>query len=274
MTPQQTPTPVNPAEAYERLFVPALAAPWAEDLLGRAAPQPGERVLDVACGTGIVARLAAPRVGPAGVVVGVDPNPGMLGVARTAAAGEGLAIDWREGRGEALPVDDAAFDLVCCQQGLQFFEDRAAGLREMRRALASDGRVAVSVGQAIEHHPLHAALDQITTRHLGAPLFARTIFSLGDADQLRMLLEGAGFRGVVVEPLSLTARFPDPVGFVRLQVLGVAAFAPVLAEMAPSRREAALAAVLAEAEAVVHPYVEDGTLVVPTHVHVALAHAE
>lgn len=272
MAQQPTPTPANPAEAYERHFVPALAAPWAEDLLGRAAPQPGEHVLDVACGTGIVARLAAPRVGPTGGVVGVDPNPGMLGVARAAAAGEGVAIDWREGRGEALPVDDTAFDLVCCQQGLQFFEDRGAGLREMRRVLAPDGRVAVSVGQAIEHHPLHAAIDEITARHLGAPLFARTIFSLGDADQIRMLLEGAGFRGVVIEPLSLTARVPDPAGFVRLQVLGVAAFAPALAEMAPPRREAAIAAVLAEAEAVVRPYVEDGTLVVPTHAHIAQAH--
>jgi ubiquinone/menaquinone biosynthesis C-methylase UbiE len=271
MAQQQTPAPANPAEAYERLFVPALAASWAEDLLGRTAPQPGERILDVACGTGIVARLAAPRVGPTGVVVGVDPNPGMLGVARASAAAEGVGIDWREGRGEALPVDDAAFDLVCCQQGLQFFADRAAGLREMRRVLASDGRVAVSVGQAIEHHPLHAALDEITARHLGTPLFARTIFSLGDADQLRGLLEGAGFRSVVVEPLSLTAHFPDPVGFVRLQVLGVAAFAPALAGMATTRREAAIAAVLAEAQAVVPPYVENGTLVIPTHAHVAQA---
>jgi hypothetical protein len=143
----------------------------------------------------------------------------------------------------------------------------------MRRVLASDGRVAVSVGQAIEHHPLHAALDELTTRHLGAPLFARTIFSLGDADHLRMLLEGAGFRGVAVEPLALTARFPDPAGFVRLQVLGVVAFASALAEMAPTRREAAIAAVLAEAEAVVRPYIEDGTLVVPTHAHVAQARA-
>jgi 2-polyprenyl-3-methyl-5-hydroxy-6-metoxy-1,4-benzoquinol methylase len=97
MAQHQTPASANPAEAYERLFVPALAAPWAEDLLGWAAPQPGERVLDVACGTGIVARLAAPRVGPAGVVVGVDPNSGMLRVARVAAAGEGVAIDWRGG---------------------------------------------------------------------------------------------------------------------------------------------------------------------------------
>jgi hypothetical protein len=129
------------------------------------------------------------------------------------------------------------------------------------------------VGQAIEHLPLHAALDEIIARHLGTPVVARTIFSLSDPDQLRMLLEGAGFRGVVVELLSLTSRFPDQVDFVRLQLLGVAAFAPALAEMAPTRRETAIAAVLAEAEAVVRPYVEGGTLVLPTHAHVAQARA-
>src|SRR5262245_6446130 len=91
------------AEAYERIVVPALYAPLAEDLLNRAAPRPGEWVLDVACGTGIVARRAARRVGPMGRVVGVDPNPGMLAVARGAAAAEGAAIEWRQGRGEALP---------------------------------------------------------------------------------------------------------------------------------------------------------------------------
>ena len=273
MAQQRTHSSANPAEAYERYLVPALFAPWAEDLLRRAAPQPGERVLDVACGTGIVARRAARRVGPTGRVVGVDPNPGMLAVARATAAAEGAAIDWREGRGEALPVDAAAFDLVCCQQGLQFFQDRAAGLREMRRALVPGGRIVVSVGQGIEHQPLHAALDAIIARHVGAPPFARTIFSLGDADELRALLEGAGFRSVVVEPLSLTARFPDPAGFVRLQVLGVAAFAPAIAGMDAAAREATIAAVLAEAEAAVRPYVEDSALVIPTRAHVAQAHA-
>ena len=133
--------PTHPAEIYESFFVPALSAPWAEDLLRRTAPRPGERVLDVACGTGIVARRVAPRVGPTGRVVGVDPNLGMLAVARAAAAAEGVSIEWREGRAEALPVEDAAFDLVCCQVALMFFEDRAAALRESvglwRRAVGS-----------------------------------------------------------------------------------------------------------------------------------------
>lgn len=263
----------NPAELYERVFVPALSMPLAQDLLRRAAPKRGERVLDVACGTGTVARLAAPRVAPNGHVVGVDPMPAMLAVARGVAAAEGVEIEWREGRGEALPVDDAAFDLVCCQQGLQFFEDRAAGLREMHRALVPEGRVVVSVGQGIERQTFPAALDEVTERHLGTPVFARTIFSLGDADELRALLERSGFRDVTIEPLSVTAHTPDPAGFVRLLLRGPAMMNPVVAGMDPTARETAFGAVLADAESVARPYLEDGVLVFTAHTHIAQARA-
>jgi ubiquinone/menaquinone biosynthesis C-methylase UbiE len=265
---------INPAEAYESSFVPALSTPWAEDLLRRSAPQPGERFLDVACGTGIVARRAARLVGPTGRVVGVDPNPGMLAVARSAAAAEGVAIEWREGRAESLPVENAVFDLVCCQVALMFFEDRPAALREMRRVLAPRGRIAVSVAQGIESQPpLYAALDEIIVRHLGIPILARTVFSLGDADELRTLLEGAGFHGVVVEPFAVTARIPDPAGFLRLELGGAIEFgaAAALAGMDPVARAATLEAVQAEAEAAIRPYVERGTLVISPRTNVALA---
>jgi ubiquinone/menaquinone biosynthesis C-methylase UbiE len=121
------------AEIYERHMVPAIFGPWAEDLLALATPLPGERVLDVACGTGVVARLVAQRVGPSGTVVGFDLNPGMLTVARSLPPPSGARIEWREGNVSAIPLPDATFDLVLCQQGLQFFPDRSAALREMRR---------------------------------------------------------------------------------------------------------------------------------------------
>ena len=141
MAQRRDPLPTNPAELYELFLVTALSAPWADDLLRRAAPQPGERVLDVACGTGIVARRAASRVGPAGRVLGVDPHPGMLAVARAAAAAEGVAIEWREGRAESLPVDDAAFDLVCCQVAPMFFAGPASRTQRwlLSSKLRSDG---------------------------------------------------------------------------------------------------------------------------------------
>src|SRR5260370_13852749 len=110
-------------EIYERYMVPSLFGPWAADLVKLAAPIRGERVLDVACGTGIVARLAAQRVGPMGKVVGLDLNPSMLTVARSASAGT-ENIEWREGNATAMPLSQQTFDLVLCQQGLQFLPDR------------------------------------------------------------------------------------------------------------------------------------------------------
>src|SRR5262245_13390178 len=108
----------NPAETYESYMVPTLFAPWASLLVQSANPQPGEHVLDVACGTGVVARHVAPRIGSGGKVSGLDLNPNMLTVARTAAEREGLAIEWHEGQAEKLAFPDGSFDLVLCQFAL------------------------------------------------------------------------------------------------------------------------------------------------------------
>lgn len=142
----------NPAEAYESLLVPHQFAPWARDLVAHADPKPGERILDVACGTGVVMRSVVPLVGPNGRVVGVDSSPAMLAVARTRAPSE-APIEWYEVSAEALPLSDAAFDLVLCRQGLQFFADKLGATREMRRVLAPGGRVALSVWQTLAYNP-------------------------------------------------------------------------------------------------------------------------
>src|SRR5438552_1035927 len=135
----------SPAEIFESYFVPAIFAPWARVLLEYAAPRPGDRVLDLACATGIVARQVAPVVGPSGRVVALDINPGMLAVGASLPAPEGAAIEWRQGDAVALDLPTGAFDLVLCQQGLQFFSDRAAAVREMKRVLADGGRVVLSL---------------------------------------------------------------------------------------------------------------------------------
>lgn len=123
-------------------------------LLEYAAPQPGERALDLACGTGSVARHVAPLVGAEGKVVALDINPEMLAVGRALPAPEGATIEWQEGNAIALALPDGSFDLVLCQQGLQFFSDRAASLREMRRVLTDGERVVLSVWQALQRHPV------------------------------------------------------------------------------------------------------------------------
>ena len=127
----------NAAEAYERYLVPAFFGPFADRLIELAEPRAADRMLDVACGTGIVARRVASCVAR---VVGLDLNPAMLEVAWAADP----AIEWLAGDAGAMPVPDRSFDLVLCQQGLQFLPDRAAGLRELRRVLAPGGRLAVS----------------------------------------------------------------------------------------------------------------------------------
>ncbi|HLL50277.1 MAG TPA: methyltransferase domain-containing protein, partial [Thermomicrobiales bacterium] len=129
----------NAAELYERYLVPTITGVWAADLVRRAALQPGERVLDVACGTGIVARLAAEQVGAQGVVVGLDLNTAMLDVARALPSPAGAPITWTEASVLAMPFPDATFDVVVCQLGLQFFPDRPQALQEMRRVLVSRG---------------------------------------------------------------------------------------------------------------------------------------
>ena len=143
--PPSTPGGESPALAYEHHFVPAIGAPMAAELVRDAALSPGERVLDVACGTGVVARLAAPEVRPGGTVVGLDIDAGMLAVARSAAE-PGASIEWHEASAEAMPLPDAAFDVVLCQMGLQFMPDQLAALREMRRVLARGGRYKINEG--------------------------------------------------------------------------------------------------------------------------------
>ena len=131
--------------AYERVMVPAVFGPWAKELLDIAVLAPGMRVLDVACGTGIVARLAAPQIGPTGRVVGLDTNEATLGVARAQPQPTGAHAEWRQGDATKLPFPDAEFDTVLCQHGLQYVPDWTAALREMKRVLASGGRLALSI---------------------------------------------------------------------------------------------------------------------------------
>src|SRR5215218_1556352 len=177
------------AELYERDLVPAIFGPWVEDLLAAAdvrpgarvldvACGPGARVLDVACGTGVVARAAAPRVGPTGAVVGLDLSPAMLAAAAALPSVAGAPIAWQEGNALALPFADRSFDVVVCQQGLQFFPDRLAAMREMRRVLVPGGRVALAVWRPIEHSPGFAVFADALDRHIGPDLLAGP-FSLG-----------------------------------------------------------------------------------------------
>jgi ubiquinone/menaquinone biosynthesis C-methylase UbiE len=266
---EQATSAVNPAEVYESFFVPAMFAPLAALFLERANPQPGESVLDVACGTGIVARRAAPLVGRSRHVVGLDPSPAMLLVARSVSDTEGVSVEWREGRAEALPFPDNSFDLALCQMGLQFFPDKPTALAEMRRVLANGGRVGLAVWQGFDKHPVWATLNGAMLKRLGIPA-VHIPFSLGNPDELRALLTAASFSGVEVQPLSITTRFRDPERFVPLQVSASAAAIPSLQTLDPDARRRLADAVQADMESTIRGHTVEDYLEIPMHALVVL----
>jgi ubiquinone/menaquinone biosynthesis C-methylase UbiE len=259
-------------ELYQRYLVPAVTAIWAAELVERASVRLGERVLDVACGTGVVARLAAERVGDGGCVAGLDINPGMLAVARSLPAVVGAPIAWHEGSVLALPFSDAAFDLVLCQLGLQFFPDRPAALDEMRRVLVPGGRVALSVFGPIAHNPATNALAEALDRHVhpDASLAKRNEHALADTDALRALVVGAGFRDVMIETVVNTVRFASADDYVRIQ-LAATPLATLIAELDPARRDELVRAVVEDVSALLAPYMSERGLEFPQEVHLALA---
>jgi ubiquinone/menaquinone biosynthesis C-methylase UbiE len=258
---------------YQRYLVPAITAIWAAVLVDRTNIQRGARVLDVASGTGVVARAAATRLGDGGAVTGLDINPGMLAVARSLPADAGAApIEWREGSVLALPFPDAAFDVVLCQLGLQFFPDRPAALAEIRRVLVPGGRTGINVFGPIEHNPATHALADALDRHVGpgASLAKRNEHVLADTDELRMLLEEAGFREVVIESATKTVRFPSATAYVQIQ-LAATPLATLVERVAASDRERLIEAVAEDVAGALAEYAGDAGLTFPQEVHTALA---
>lgn len=201
------------AENYQRYFVPAIAMPVSRDLLEEASLRPGERVLDVACGTGVVTRLAAERVGAEGRVVGADVASDMIEVARATPAPSGADIEWHEADAASLPFSDGAFDVVLCQMGLPFVEDKLGALREMRRVLAPGGRVVLNTPGTIQ--PPFEIMDEALVRHISPDLggFVRVVFSMNDPGELAEQLRETGFEDVEARSTSTTLRLPAPADF-------------------------------------------------------------
>lgn len=259
----------NPDEMYERHLVPAMFTPWADDFVQRAALKQGERVLDVACGTGVVARLMAPHVGATGKVVALDIAAGRLAVGRSLPAPERAEIEWREGDVSSLPFDKASFDLVCCHQGLQFFPDRLAALQEMSRVLTPGGRLLLSVWRSIEHHPDAVAMVEALEKHVSreASDFRRAIFSLGEAEAIENLLGDAGYRDVVILPMVKKLRFPSAAAFTMRYISAVGPLSRMVSEADDNARDA----LLKDMGVALRPYVDADGLSIPTGSHLVTA---
>jgi SAM-dependent methyltransferase len=254
-------------QAYERYLVPAVFAACADQLLEFAPVAPGQRVLDVACGTGIVARKASARVGGAGAVVGVDVNEGMIEAAK--AAGEPGTVTWHVADASAMPLPDASFDVAYCQHGLQFFTDRARALSEMHRVLVPGGRVAVAVWRALEHSPAYVALAQVLQRHVGddAGELMRAPFRWSDRDRIRGHLAGAGFVGITVRIGVVAIRFGSAEDLLHHQVVSSPLAGPV------GRLDAdRVRSLNCDVARTLDPHADDDGVVFPAQVWLATAH--
>ncbi|GAB4223675.1 MAG: methyltransferase domain-containing protein [Kiloniellaceae bacterium] len=203
------------AEVYEEFFVPALFGEWAPRLCDAAGIAGKERVLDVACGTGCVAREAAGR---GAAVTGLDRNPGMLAVARRLAP----QLDWQEGPAEQIPFGDATFDAVTCQFGLMFFEDRVRALSEMWRVIRPGGRLAVATWDALERTPGYAAMVALLQRLFGEEVAdgLRAPFVLGEPGEVQELFDAAGIAESQVATQTGRACFPSLADWVHTDVKG------------------------------------------------------
>ena len=271
--PQTWQVEASAAELYEHYLVRAVTLPWAVDLVDRVGLARGDQVLDVACGTGVVARVAAGRVGDRGRVVGLDLNRGMLEVAQAkAGVSDGASIEWVEGSAAALPFDDAEFGIVLCQLGLQFFEDRLGALTEMRRVLFEAGRLGLSVFTSIERNPAAHALSDALDRHLaeGASLAKRSEHSLPAADELRDVCIAAGFVGVRIETVGRMVRFPSAEEWVRIQFVATP-LRSLLEGREPSDQQGVVDRVSADVRDALAPFGHTDGFAFPQEVHVALA---
>lgn len=256
-------------EAYEQYLVPALFAPWAERLIDHAIPSEGDRVLDVGCGTGIVARRAAPHVGQQGIIVGVDINRHMLKVAKTAAANLTPAIEWRQGDATALPFPDQAFDVIFCQQAIQFIDDAAVALREMHRLLTPTGRTAVSVLRSLAFNTAYETFAEALERHVGgeAGMMMRSPFRGYTREELHALAQDAGFDESAVTIEISSVRYPSVSEFVRRE----AASSPLAGSLEALDRDVR-EALIQDVAGALSDYVDDRGIVIPLESHVLIAH--
>ena len=260
--PERWQVSTDAAEVYESCFVPAIFGAWAGPVADAAGIRRGSKVLDVGCGTGVLAREALKRVGQDGQVVGLDLNDGMLAV----AARTEPRIEWRQGDATSLPFEDASFDVVVSQFALMYFPDRVTSLSEMWRTLAPGGRLAIASWAAIDHARGYQMLVDIAARQCGraAADVLTAPFVLGDQAELAKLFIDSGISGATVTLHEGSIRFPSVREFIRIEVKG--------SPLADMLSDDAMEAVAAESERALAEFVvPSGEIVMPMDAHIVTA---
>lgn len=253
------------ADAYEAYLVPVIFTELAERLVTAAAVAPGQRVLDAACGTGVVARAAARRVGADGQVTGVDINPDMLATARRVADEAGTDIEFVQADITELPFADDAFDVALCEEALQFVPDPTAVLRELTRVTVPGGRIGVSVFRGLERHEVYATFARVLGEHAGpeAATMMRSPFAFGGAERLRAVAGDAGLVDVDIRIGVGSERFASIEDFVRQEAASSPLAGP-LGALDDERRRA----LVDDLTAALADHLDDGGLVFPNETQV------
>ena len=267
MSQTNLPLDTSSAEAYEKFMVPGMFARWAELVVQLAAPQPGEHVLDVACGTGIGARIAARGVGRAGKVVGLDLDPGVIEVARKLAQDSGTPMEWHCASALKMPFNDATFDLCLCLQGLQFFPDRQAGLTEIRRMLKPSGRLVASIWGPIEYNKGHHAVVQALERQQVDASAAKRACSFPDPQVIRDTAARAEFTDIELRTEDGVSHFASIQSFIDGMTLGSPSTRHAVALLPENGRDR----FLNDVSAMLEPYVVEGELAYPMRTHILIA---
>lgn len=256
--------------AYQDYIADPVLRPGIQPLLQAAEISPGDRVVDLACGTGMVTRALLEQVGSSGTVIGIDLNPMMLEVAKELTSSEAAVdIEWRQGDAASLPLEDGRADAIVCQQGFQFFADKSAALAEMARTLSDDGRLAFSVLREIERNPFQWAIADALQAHVGerAAAVIHTPFAMHEPEAIRGLVADAGFEDVHLRLETTVVRHPSLDDLVP----GYINATPVADQVASLEAETQ-AKIVSHVESGLTGYVDDDGLAAPLSFYVVSAH--
>lgn len=268
MSAHDAPAP-NPAQMYEDVLVSHIFRPLSVQILRITPPRAGDRVLDVACGTGIILREAVQQNSDLKRIAGVDLNPNMIEVGKTLIEVEDQEIEWHVTGVDSLPFENREFTLAYCQQGLQFFQDKHQALTEMHRVLDDEGRLVTVTWKDLSFHPFIAALNEVSIEHAGTPMLAEP-FSLGDPQRLASDFEEAGFSGTTTENVSFTMTTDSPDQHTRMLLIGATAAIPSLQQLEHEERVELVDQVISHASPVFDAYSRDGRLSMEWHATVAI----
>jgi ubiquinone/menaquinone biosynthesis C-methylase UbiE len=205
---------------YDRHLGPVLFEPYAADLVSRLPPVDGLRVLEIACGTGIVTRRLREALSDSAIVVATDLNEPMTAYARAAVPAPGIV--WQQADAQALAFDAGSFDVVVCQFGFMFLPDKVQGFREARRVLSSDGVLLANVWHSMEANPAAGAIHASLAKLFPAdpPRFMETPYGYHDSERIRADMVEAGWKDVDLEDVCLQGLGPSAADFAAGFTLG------------------------------------------------------